>query len=161
MKEIVGDIFNYVDTHWIVITTNEGWRTNGDNVMGAGLARYIRDNHPHLATEYGKFCREYPGQGKITSYEFPFKDSVRRFIMLPTKKLSPATPHLSWKAMSDLSLIEGCLAQLAEFGKTATVPVMVPLLGCSNGGLRYDQVAPLMRKYLVDDIFTLIYEAPF
>src|SRR5574338_386984 len=120
MKEISGNIFDYLDSHWLVITTNQGWKLNGDNVMGAGLAKYVKDNFPELPSRYGLFCRQYPGEPRLAPYVFPDPKNgkLRRLIMFPTKTLNPSAPHLSWKQPSSLDLIEACLPLLAELGQS-------------------------------------------
>ena len=61
MQEANGDIWNWLSEPHnceVVIPTNIGWKADGSNVMGAGIAkqailRYGRD----IAAWYGAICR--------------------------------------------------------------------------------------------------------
>ena len=49
MEEIAGNIWDYYDKgHWIVITTNGTVKKNGENVMGAGIAKQASQRFPTL-----------------------------------------------------------------------------------------------------------------
>ncbi len=151
MKQVTGNLFDYATSHWLVITTNLGWNKRGENVMGAGLALQAKTRYPDLPRLYGEFCQHR----RVQLAFFP----QYRLIMFPTKTLNPDEPHLSWKQNSSLGLIEQCLPELQRFAENppdAPAPIMVPLLGCSNGGLDPKVVVPLMERYLVSDKFTLI-----
>lgn len=157
MKEVVSDIWAFRKTHWICITTNAGWKVNGDNVMGAGLAKQASSRFPMLARRYGAFCRMNPGAAKL----YPYKSYENWLIMYPTKALNPDVPHLSWRSKSSIELIEKCAVELVEFAKTSERPIAVPALGCRNGGLNVHDVLDVLYKYLHGDQFTFVHEPPF
>ena len=60
MKEVIGDIWDYHDQgHWIVITTNGIVKSNGEAVMGKGIALQAKQRYPDLPKELGQsitFC---------------------------------------------------------------------------------------------------------
>ena len=55
MKEIKGDIFDYIGiADAICVTTNGIVKKNGELVMGAGIAKAMADKYPDLAKVLGK-----------------------------------------------------------------------------------------------------------
>lgn len=157
MRETVGDIWDLRLSHWLCITTNQGWRSNGDNIMGAGLAKQAAQRFPNLPRRYGAFCRMYPGAARL----YPYKSHETWLLMYPTKALNPATPHLSWRGKSSIDLIERCAVELVKFSETSERPIAVPALGCKNGGLNVHDVLDVLSKYLKSDQFVFIHEPPF
>src|SRR3954466_10328708 len=104
MNIVSGNIWNYLSTHWITVTTNEGWNSKGDNIMGAGLAKQAAQRYPDLPKLYGKFLREHPGERTYFTYMSQWLEP-HRLIMYPTKALNPNAPHLSWRSKSSVELI--------------------------------------------------------
>jgi hypothetical protein len=165
---------------WIVITTNVGWtKGTGDAVMGRGLAFLAARWIPALPRLYGWWCRtngSKPMHVAAIDNASRLVGFQRNLILLPTKALNRAAPHLSWQARSSLPLIEAGLVYLAEIVKPGGgavgivhnhvaddaklpphgLPIWVPPLGCRNGGLDEADVLPLMEKYLTDERFTLL-----
>ncbi len=155
MQTVVGNIWGYVDSHWIVIPTNIGWDKDGNNVMGRGLAKDASERYPDLAAFYGAHCllnRDNPILCFYTVNPITWLTTYKGLIMFPTKSLA-SSPHLSWRNKSDINIIEIGLQQLAHFNQ---MPIAVPLLGCGNGGLQPDVVVPLIERYLVSDNFLLV-----
>ncbi|MGH7198664.1 MAG: hypothetical protein ACREH5_08015 [Candidatus Omnitrophota bacterium] len=151
MRIVIGDIW----AEWekssgsIVIPTNVGYRKNGSNVMGLGLAKDAARRWPELPAWYGRFCMLY-GAGA-----FPIRyDEVRSVILLPVKPFDAVTPHLSWKAKADLKLIESSVEALAKF--YGTEPIYVPMVGCGNGKLKDLDVLPILERHLTDERFVLV-----
>ena len=151
----------------LIITTNVGWNKQGENVMGAGLARQYRDRISGLAEAYGKFLRRYTvdwedyfaGKPSIsTTLLEPSPDHYiylhfDTFLMVPTKALNPQRPWLSWQSDSSLVLIERSLKQLVAFLKLRKLDIpetiiYTPLFGCGKGNLDPKDVLPLMVKYM-------------
>lgn len=154
MIETRGDIWDYEDTHWIVVPTNIGWTHAGKNVMGRGIARQAAERYPKLAKNYGEFCRMYHGHvGMALPLWLP---TDTRLILFPTKPLNALRPAMSWRGKSDLDLINHGLYRLRALPPMHPPAIAVPLLGCGNGGLDPDVVAPLMRRYLDQERFLLV-----
>lgn len=129
MKTISTDLWTLEATHLIVIPTNYGWKDNGSNVMGRGLASQALERYPHVARAYGKHCREH-----YAKTEDVFEVPIFRYlnlILAASKPLNVMSPWLSWKQKSHPDTIRSSLEQL----KGLLVPVAVPLLGAGNGGL--------------------------
>ncbi len=130
--------------------------------MGAGVAGRFAGTVPSAPYLWGMFCHHHKALTPILA-------APQGWIYFPTKALDEKRPWLSWKAKSNLVLIERSLAQLAalclpskedraRYGRAATFEtdeVAIPLVGCGEGRLKESQVLPLMRKYL-DDRFILV-----
>lgn len=131
-----------------VISTNLGWRRDGTNVMGRGVAQQAAARYPALAREYGQWCqdRQIGGPGSFLYY---YKD----LILVPVKKLNVKQPYLSWQQPASLSLIEVVVQELA--GSYPGEEIALPALGCGNGQLSHAQVIPVLEKHL-DDRFILV-----
>lgn len=142
-----GDLWDYYDRGWsIVVTTNIGWKKDGTNVMGAGVARQAADRFSHLPRLYGDYCIR-----KRTDTTTIYYPKLRLF-MLPTKRLNLEQPWLSWQANSSYSLIAISLTSLRKLilRQPPMFRVALGYPGCGNGGLEKTEVAPLLDKYLGD-----------
>ena len=162
MLETVGDMWEWYDEgHTLVIPTNIGWKSDGTNVMGRGVALDALHKFPTLSKSYGDFCRANPETACVLVLE------NERLVLVPTKPLNPKTPHLSWKYDSDLKTIErslqDLLLQLDQLPFSAfrdrlsqqSKRIVFPLLGCGNGNLKKADVVPLLNQYLNTDLFVL------
>jgi len=151
MIERVGNIWNFHDRRkWIVITTNIGWKKDGSNPMGAGIARAAAGIDPDLPIWYGKKCQKFGANTATLPYR------KKKFILFPTKPLDEDKPWLSWQQDSDIDLIRRSTIQLARLIDILEADMIVlPMVGCANGRLRPKQVLPVLRQYL-DDRFVLV-----
>lgn len=147
MKEVKGNIWDYYDQgHWIVITTNGIVKSNGEAVMGRGIALQAKTRLPKLPRMLGRYLKEFTN----TPYSFGIE---YRIITLPTKN--------NWRYNSDLELIENSCHRLSEMFKyggyldTFVKEIYLPRPGCSNGGLNWKDVKPILEKYL-DDRFVVV-----
>jgi hypothetical protein len=143
------NIWNFAG--WRVIPTNLGWRKNGSNVMGRGLAAQAAARYPSLSQQYGEECRRLASQnedGLSPYHEY-------QLIMFPVKPLVSAQPHMSWNQSASYGLIEANLQRLQEMLMLKDHSrIAVPLVGCGNGNLEPKRVKPLMYEAL-DDRFML------
>lgn len=149
-----GSIWEFYDgKRPIVITTNIGWKKNGENPMGAGIAKAAAERYPELPKWYGKRCQKYLGDTAVCYY-VPAK-----LFLFPTKPLSDQ-PWMSWKNDSDIDLIKRSTVQLSKIVDILTekgkfLPTIgLPLPGCCNGGLSRKLVLPILKEFL-DDRFIL------
>lgn len=181
MKEIKGDILEFMGNYdFVCVTTNGFVKANGENVMGAGVAKAFKDVYPSLPKLVGRNIRKF---GNIVDFICHLQDgngdSITSLLTFPTK---PATVTINnvldtkylvpWRrkyfyrngvivpgffALSTLELVEESLKQLVEYVDSfENVTVLLPRPGCSNGGLDwYKDVKPLCNKYL-DNRFTII-----
>lgn len=111
-------------------------------VMGGGLAKQFRQRYPYMNDAYQRICaRGEMRPGRI----WPYWDGHERrwLINFPTK--------LDWRNPSELSYIEDGLKDLRRVTADLHLDsIAVPPLGCGLGGLRWDDVLPLIKEYLGD-----------
>ena len=133
IKYFEGTVFN-TDAEAIVNTIN------CDGFMGAGLALEFSLRYPKMLDDYEYKCKnKIIKTGKIDT----FKENDILIINFPTKN--------SFKFPSQIKWIEEGLKDFVENYKSYNVKsIAFPKLGCSNGGLSWNEVKPLMEKYLAD-----------
>lgn len=144
MKEITGNIWDWVGKAWIVITTNTQTHNKGGKaVMGKGIALQAAQRFPYLPHAYGAFLAN--NQHTTT----PFLTPNDYLICLPTK--------IDWRNRSPLWLIEQQITWLKNFSTQMNpLPIVTPRLGCGLGGLSWEeQVKPLMIT-LPDNVWVII-----
>jgi hypothetical protein len=148
MRIKTGNLWDYLTTHKVVITTNIGWHpATLENNMGAGMALQAAMAWPWLPRWYGEFCR-------ATAPETPVVEHPRLpLIFLPVKPLlDPSNPERSWDQTAKLDTIERSLEQLvAHPGKIA-----LAFPGCGNGALSPALVLPILRRFLREDRFVVV-----
>lgn len=152
MRELSGDIWDFHDEgRWVVITTNIGWKKDGSNPMGAGLAKRASSIYEDLPHWYGRRCKKYLSNTSVCLYR------PGKLIMFPTKALDEDKPWMSWKQDSSIDLIRRSTKQLPVLVDRCKLfgDIGVPLVGCQNGNLPRRSVLPILHKYL-DDRFVLI-----
>mgnify|MGYP002712900148 CR=1 FL=1 len=107
--------------------------------MGAGIARAARDLNPEMFYWYNRLCRQ--GKFRLGDIYYFTQEDGRTFILLPTK--------VDWRNDATIEYIEKSLAALVETYKYHHVDsIHIPKLGCRNGGLNWEDVRPVMYKYL-------------
>lgn len=152
MRILHGNIWSFHDDHYIVIPTNIGWKSDGSNVMGAGLALEAAKRYPALPMWYGRQCFK---RGRNTAVLY---HEESRLILLPVKPLDEEAPYMSWQGNASMKLIRRGLEQLKNLKINETLPpVVLPLVGCGNGGLQVKLVLPIIEECLTDERFTLIH----
>jgi hypothetical protein len=149
MREAAGNIWDWLDDGAkIVIPTNAGWRGDGSNIMGAGLAKQAAERYPQVPPWYGAWCSDHAGEPCVVGYP------LAPLIFFPTKPLNWQTPYASWKGKADLGTIRRSTKVLSSWPGDELIAV--PLVGCGNGGLAEDDVVPLLHKYLRKKRFVLV-----
>lgn len=137
------DIFES-KAHVIVNTVNcEGY-------MGKGLALVFKQRYPAMFTIYQKECKTGKLRiGRPTLY----RESTPWILNFPTK--------YNWRFPSKLEYLEKGLEHVvAHYKKEGIKSIAFPKLGTQNGKLSWDDVGPLMVKYLSQlDIDVYIYIA--
>jgi len=138
-----GDIFDS-KAHVIVNTVN------CKGVMGKGLALAFKQRYPGMFPVYQQECKTGRLRiGKPTLY----KQSTPWILNFPTKN--------DWKLPSKLEYLEKGLEYLVgNYKKAGIKSIAFPKLGAQNGKLPWDEVGPLMARYLSQlDIDVYIYIA--
>lgn len=138
------------EKRWVVIPTNIGWKKDGSNPMGAGVAAQAASMYDDLKSWYGARCKKYGADTAVCPY-YP-----GNLIMFPTKSLNVAQPWSSWQMKSDIELIRRGAIQLEALGQILTDKkvcfgeIGLPLVGCGAGGLDRSDVVAVLDKYLSD-----------
>ncbi len=137
------------DGHLRVVPINLGWKSSGANVMGRGVARQAAARFPDLAMWLGRVCKDMASADivKINRYS--------DLLMFLVKPLFENVPHLSWQRDADFDLVERSARELASL-LGSNQPIVLPLVGCGNGGLSPCDVLPMLFRHLHSDRFTLV-----
>ena len=150
MEEVRGNLWDLHATGdecyqraWVVIPTNLGWKNNGANVMGRGLALQAAQKYPGLPMEYGKFCQVVRSQDRKCMF-----DEEKCLVLAPSKPLDADHPWLSWQQGSDPELVKRSLHEIYEWTVLVQEDFGLPLLGTGNGGLDRKLVLDMTREIL-------------
>ena len=146
-----GDIF-FSELQTLTVTVNL------QGVMGKGLALRAREQFPDVYVEYEKACRSkkirverpyiYKREASVVSeltdlrpHRINIKNPMKWFLLFATKR--------HWRTKSRIEDIENGLKGLQENRKKEGIQSLaMAALGCALGGLNWEDVAPLMCKYL-------------
>ena len=107
-------------------------------VMGAGLAKEFKKRYPEMYREYRK---KYENNELKIGKLHVFRTIDKLIINFPTK--------IHWKDNSKLEWIEAGLKYfITNYKKWNITSVAFPQLGTSHGKLNWNDVKPIMEKYL-------------
>lgn len=151
MVTIYGDLWKEFEKQpdaYLVIPTNIGWKADGSNVMGKGVAKAAAEKYPELPGCYGTWCEKYRTELYV--------HVGRNVICAPTKPLNPDHPNLSWKNRAKVWLVKESYRQLNELARRKGWIIYTPLLGAGNGGLRYETAVKLIREVGMPDNVILV-----
>jgi putative DNA methylase len=108
-------------------------------VMGAGVALAFKERYPQMFREYKRECdagRIQPGHLHV--WRQLHGDWIINF---PTKR--------HWRENSRYEDIESGLKALRDYlADQGPVSIALPALGCGHGGLDWDRVSAMIRRYL-------------
>ncbi|MCR5824301.1 MAG: macro domain-containing protein [Lachnospiraceae bacterium] len=119
---------------------------NTVGVMGKGIALEFKKRYPEMFNEYKEQCDKHRlVVGKLMLWYEP----DHWLLLFPTKE--------HWRNPSKLEYIEkGLMAFTRKYADYNISSIAFPKLGCGNGELDWNDVKPLMEKYLKDlpiDVF--------
>lgn len=126
-----GDIFN--SPAQVLVNT-----VNTVGVMGKGIALDFKQRYPEMFKVYEKVCNDkLLDIGNLLLWRGPEK----WVLMFPTKK--------HWRNSSKIEYIEEGLKKfVATYSDKGITSIAFPRLGCGNGNLNWEEVRPLMERYL-------------
>lgn len=123
-------------------------------VMGRGIALQFKKHFPENFRAYAAACRRGEvAPGRMFVLETGSLTPPRFIINFPTKR--------HWRGKSRLEDIRSGLAALTdEIQKRGIRSVAIPPLGCGLGGLRWDEVRPLIAASLepLGEVRVVIFE---
>jgi O-acetyl-ADP-ribose deacetylase (regulator of RNase III) len=125
-------------------------------VMGRGLALQFRQRYPENFKAYAVACaRKEVRPGRMFVYPVGSLTEPRYIINFPTKE--------HWKGNSRIQFIAGGLEDLIREVEILNIhSIAVPPLGCGLGGLRWQEVRPLIEAAFgnIPDVRVLLYAPP-
>jgi hypothetical protein len=135
MKEINGDIWELAEymKAYVIIPTNGFVKNNGECVMGRGLALQATRRFPRIAKMIGGKIKRHGNHVFIFDHE--------KIITFPVKH--------NWWEPAHLSLIERSAIELRMIERKGEF-ILIPHVGCGNGKRSWDDVKPILEKYLSD-----------
>ena len=131
-----------------------GVTVNTKGVMGAGVAKYIRDNHPIVYTQYKEACKN----GKLLEQGYlEVMDLFQTFVCVITKH--------DWKNDSKYEYIIDSLLKLDArmlMSKEGMLghgieEINLPPVGCGNGNLIWEEVEDKLKEDLKDTQMNFIF----
>lgn len=159
MIEVEGDYWELAKSHnTLVCTINMVVKTNGELVMGKGIALEFAKRYPFLQDDFGKQIKKNltlsnPNITPIVSTSSDDIEYEKLLVGLPTK--------IHWQDKSTLFLVDHSLHSLRQFidslASAKHRKVLMTRPGCGNGGLAWDDVMPLCARYL-DERFTICHK---
>jgi O-acetyl-ADP-ribose deacetylase (regulator of RNase III) len=107
-------------------------------VMGKGIAADFKKRYPAMYQQYVAFCKS----GKFHIGQLWIYRTDHKWILnFPTKG--------HWRQPSKLEYIDAGLRKFVDtYSEQGIASVSFPQLGCGNGGLDWNDVRPIMVKYL-------------
>ena len=129
---------------FICITTNGLVRKDGALVMGRGVAKQAKDLFPHIDYEIGTVVTLHGNHVYDLS---EFYAHLAGLITFPVKH--------NWWEKADKSLIQESTDALRELAlRNPEYTYVLPRPGCGNGGLRWEQVKPIVEA-LPDNVLVI------
>ena len=136
MADITDRTGNIFTTSCEVVTIT----VNCEGVMGAGIALEGRFRWPEMYRQYANLCTKGLMKPGVLDWWGP-DDRGKRVLCLPTKA--------GWRQPSRIEFIRKGLRTLVdEYTDQGVASIAMPHLGCSQGGLVWDQVRPLIMDAL-------------
>lgn len=133
IKYYDGTVFNTPAT--AIVNT-----VNCDGFMGAGLALEFALRYPNMLKDYELKCKNKQIKTGLVDY---YKEKDITIVNFPTKN--------SFKFPSNIVWIKQGLQNFKDTYKENNITsIAFPKLGCSNGGLDWNEVKLLIERYLQD-----------
>lgn len=142
MIEVKGNLWTYpADVR--VITTNGTVKKNGECVMGRGCAAEAKLRYPELPLVLGQAISGMDNE----PFWFPIPSARTPLVTFPVKH--------NWHERADLDLIRASAQKISVMRALEDRIIVMPRPGCGNGGLKWEDVKPILEPIL-DDRFHVI-----
>ncbi len=143
MREIQGDLFEQrVDA--TCITTNGYVKTNGQAVMGRGVALQAAERWPDLPRHLGERIRQSGNHVGVLAHN----EMAGWIVAFPVK--------YHWRKPANTDLIRQSTEELVMLARQMRWnTVALPRPGCGNGGLSWSVVRRILEHWL-DDRFVVV-----
>lgn len=133
IEYLEGDLFD--SPAQVIVNT-----VNTVGIMGKGIALEFKNRYPQMFEKYKLACEKHT---LVIGKLMLISESDHLILLFPTKE--------NWRFPSKLSYIERGLKHFRDnYAQRGITSIAFPKLGCGNGELNWDDVQPLMEKYLSD-----------
>lgn len=155
MIRCTGDIWEAWDSADLFLcTTNGSITTDGRLVMGAGIARQVKERFPGIDLKLGKAVKTHGTGISKRCYHYGLLISPD----YPQKKLGLFQTKYGWQEDSTIKLIEYSLSKLSIFIDNHPNDIIhMPMPGIGHGKLPIDEVEPLLMQ-LPDTVHVWTYK---
>jgi len=158
MKELRGNLWELARGSILCITTNGFVKSNGECVMGRGIAQAAAKKFPELPKTLGTLLKTKGNNvhilglyGEYILVSFPVKPEYEIFnhtsqvVRHMQQQFSLGTTIPGWACAARLPLIEQSVEQIQKLNIPTTTNVYIPRPGCGAGELTWEQVKPMME----------------
>ena len=137
--------FEGLKRHVYLFTANSTIKTNGELVMGRGIAKAVRDNYPDIAKKFGMkipFGDRF-GLEKIYFQTDIYDEKWEGYRVIPIYAFQT---KIDFRTSSPLDLIEYSVSKLKDESETnPDIIYHLPFPGCGNGGRTKEEILPLIQ----------------
>lgn len=114
--------------------------TNTQGIMGAGIAKAFKDRYPRMFKGYKLCCEE--------DYHTVARPHLFRMNSKDDWILNLATKDMVWNPSNLQNIALGLVWLLGNCEKQKITSIGFPALGCGLGGLKWEDVKPVMQTFL-------------
>ena len=140
MREIHGNFWDQKAEAY-VITTNGTVRSDGQCVMGRGIAFEAKNRFTGLARAIGKRIKDTGNKVYCMGEWYRADGAAFNILTFPVKH--------QWHETADVDLITQSFAELLlETSGYQSIVIVRP--GCGNGGLLWKDILPIAKQFLND-----------
>ena len=152
----------------ICITTNGFVKSNGEAVMGRGIAKSIADQRPKIKKKLGELLKTIGNQVHILGVvnntviiTFPVKpismeilapDDFNYIVNHMKNKFKYDDKVPGWACKADIDIIKKSIRELTDVTKKFGIPVYLPKPGCGAGELQWSDVKSVIEEYCHENI---------
>ena len=122
------------NTNLLLFTSNSTLKENGHLVMGAGIAKEVKERFPMFPELLGN---------KIKAIDKV--DKWYGVLTSPNYRIGAFQTKDDWRLPSKLELIEYSTEMLIQIASNYE-RIDMPVPGCQNGGLQYKDVEPIIKR---------------
>lgn len=139
MREMQVDIWSYQGQAILAITTNGSLTPDGRAIMGRGVAKQAAERFPELRHKLGRLLQVRGNH---------VHEILLGLVSFPVEE----TPF----SLPELSLIRRSAEELRQLtDQCGWRQVVVPRPGCGGGGMRWEEVKPVLEEFF-DDRFIVV-----
>ena len=123
---------------------------NAQGIMGAGIARVIKERHPTVFAAY-RMRKESGGLhlGDIIPVEVDSATPPKIVISAITQEQFGTDKQVVYV---DYAAIEACFAKIRDIALALALPVHFPLIGCGLANGKWEEVALRIERALGNDV---------